>query len=49
MTDLSIKGFKFSDGPYVKSLSQSLSYLNIERQAYQGGTFMETMLISFLC
>ena len=41
MTDLSIKkGFKFSGGPYVKSLSQSLSLLNIERQAYQGGTFV---------
>ena len=41
MTDLSIKkGFKVSDGPYVKSLSQSLTSLNIERQAYQGGTFV---------
>ena len=41
MTDLSIKkGFKFSDGPYIKSMSQSLTSLNMERQAYQGGTFV---------
>ena len=41
MTDPSIKkGFKFSDCPYVKSLSQSLTSRNIERQAYQGGTFV---------
>ena len=40
-TEISIKkGFKFSDGPYFKSLSQTLTSINIERQAFQGGTFV---------
>ena len=34
------KGFKPSDGPYFQSLSRTLTSLNVERQAYQGGTFV---------
>ena len=34
------KGFKPSDGPYFQSLSWTLTSLKVERQAYQGGTFV---------
>ena len=34
------KKFTPSDGPYFRSLDDSLKELNVERQAYQGGTFV---------
>lgn len=36
-----VKGrFTPKDGPFFKTLEKSLKGLNVERQAYQGGTFV---------
>ena len=32
--------FKGSDGPFFRSLEGALKVLNIQRQAYHGGTFV---------
>ena len=32
--------FTPKDGPFFKTLEKSLKELNVERQAYQGGTFV---------
>lgn len=32
--------FKPKDGPFLKSLDKALQDLNVERQKYQGGTFV---------
>ena len=34
------KVFKSKDGPFFKCLHGALKILNVERQAYQGGTFV---------
>lgn len=34
------KKFSPKDGPFYRSLDKSLSALNVQRQAYQGGTFI---------
>lgn len=34
------KKFNISDGPFYSTLERSLQELNVQRQAYQGGTFV---------
>ena len=38
--ETTLKKFDRMDGPFFKSLDQSLAKLNVERQAYHGGTFV---------